>query len=872
MPEQLDKYRLEETLGEGGMARVYRATDTALNRPVAVKVMKLGLDEVDCERFLAEARALSRLRSPHLLEVLDFGETGGAFYFVMPFVQVMCLADLVTFRSRQGRTFDQAETAAIGLQMARALEEAHRHNLIHRDVKPQNILISPGVALYLTDFGIVRDLQGTGVLTQVGTVVGTPRYMAPEQIRGEPVDFSTDLYSLGLVLFELVTGRLPGEIPGELAVTLRRRLEGLQEPLATTAPAALQLSPILETLLVPAQDRRYRSAAALAQDLAGLAGRGEALSALAADVRTVLGAPAPVAGPDCPSSPWTLMGIQANPTLNSGPALPAAVPPAELGVPPEPPAVTPSAARRLEVLGRSRLEPQPPAPEGGSAARRLEVPPLAKPQRAPGSPAPRVELPRRLRLGGAALALAALVLLGAVALVYRGDPAATVTGIHLSVGFQKLRLEWNGEAKELSLVTPRGHEELYEVRGRQQWESGKLFEPGVYSAALVPLLGEPVPIKPFDVRPFDPATVPVKLERAFRTLRVRVSLPLEATVGAVLRGEGLSVSRTSSSTPAREQTLELDSEPFETASLLLTFSSRLGEEARLGAIELLPLPAVVEKAVAAVLERVHRVPWKAWYSHQFSRVGDTLRLGPETLDELASLGLDAPLRDLVQLLPEYLESRKVPLQARAQLYEALTRLQDPYFFCERYGLSARRPACVAMPATWATSTVPSLATAPALELPMSGIMSFKPRFPNKLSSFDLLDDVTRIESKEVTMNLTEVAQLQCAELMLETWALNPELAFTVTINDRLRLEFRNRGQLYRQSIATKQTIPIYHRFDPAALVEGQNLFRIAIRALPSSSAIDSAALNSARLLLSREPAGAGSSLETTFGRAGPASE
>ncbi len=859
------------------MARVYRATDIGLCRPVVLKVMKLGLDQVERERFLAEARALARLNSPHILEILDFGEQDGSFYFVMPFLQVLCLADLMEFRRREGRHFTGAEAAAIGLQIARALEEAHAHEFVHRDVKPQNLLITPAAKVYLTDFGIVRDLKSGGVLTQVGTVLGTPRYMAPEQLRGQPVDFSTDLYSLGLILHEMLQGRIPGEVPGDLAATLRYRLEETHGPVQPASESGSALASVLDGLLLPQAQRLHRSAQQLSQELTALAGGPETLEQLGAEVQALLGSGARSDGAAYQTSPWTLLGIQATGSTSVADEPPPPVPrPAPAGQAPagQAPAGqapdgglldearrqgSPSAARRLDPATRSRHDSQVLTRTGEDAGnpRRLEVPPLARPRQAtPPAAQPATalgSLPRSLLV----LALAGLGLL--LWLLPSGKPSVQpplADHARVTVGFHKIHVDWAGDVKELSLVTPRGHEELYDVRDRQEWDSGSLVESGNYSASLVTQSGASAMLPAFEFRPFVPDEVSALLERDFGSLRFRVTVPWEAGVEVVVKGSGLSVARTSSTSPAREHQLELKFDPLETASYRLFFRSRLGEEAACGSRVLPSLATVFRQATASTMELHSKVPWRSFYAGLLGRMHDR-RLEEGARREVAALGLRKAFEGLTSAIPGFLACPTVPLEARNQLLEALNRASDPEFFGERYGLPAAAPLLDSVPPEWTCTTTPNLSGTESIELPFDGIMSFKPRYSEKLSSYDPTDAVTRVESKDTESSLDRVDGLRRAELMLETWALTPEQSFLVTVNGRLTLEFRVRGLRYQQALAAKQTVSLYHQVDRSVLSEGKNQFRIAIRCLPSNAAIDSAALNSAVLYLERAPRGSG---------------
>jgi eukaryotic-like serine/threonine-protein kinase len=219
-----DRYRLERPLGHGGMATVYLARDTDLDRPVAVKVLDAA-DEGLRERFVREARLAARLSHPNVVSVFDAGEDGGRPYIVMEHVEGETVAELL---ARRG-PLPPDEARGLALQAARGLAHAHAAGLVHRDVKPQNLLLREDGTLKIADFGIARATEDTA-LTQPGTVLGTAAYLAPEQARGERATPASDVYSLGAVLYELLTGRPPLETATpvrELAPEVPRDIEAV---------------------------------------------------------------------------------------------------------------------------------------------------------------------------------------------------------------------------------------------------------------------------------------------------------------------------------------------------------------------------------------------------------------------------------------------------------------------------------------------------------------------------------------------------------------------------------------------------------------------------------------------------------------------
>jgi WD40 repeat protein len=288
-PGRLGPYEIQEVLGRGGMGVVLRAFDPGLQRVVAIKVMRpeLAASASARRRFIREARAAAAVRDEHVIDIHAVEEADGLPYLVMEYVAGVSLQE----RLDRGGPLEVREVVRIGMQAAAGLAAAHAHGLVHRDVKPANILLENGVErVRLTDFGLAR-VADDASLSQSGVVAGTPQYMAPEQARGEPVDVRADLFSLGSVLYAMCTGRPPFQAPGTMAV-LKRVCEDTPRPVREiNADVPEWLADVITRLHAKDPAGRFQSAAEVAQVLgervAGL--QRPALSPTAATVRPVPG-------------------------------------------------------------------------------------------------------------------------------------------------------------------------------------------------------------------------------------------------------------------------------------------------------------------------------------------------------------------------------------------------------------------------------------------------------------------------------------------------------------------------------------------------------------------------------------------------------
>ena len=260
-----NRYELEELVGTGGMSSVYRALDTLLERNVALKILHphYGDDAEYVERFRREARSVAQLSHPNIVTVIDRGQSDDQQYIVFEYIDGESLKQLV---DRSG-PLPARRVVELGLQMAEALAFAHQHGLVHRDVKPQNVLINADGEAKVTDFGIARSLDVEHGVTQTGTVLGTSNYLSPEQARGQAVTPATDVYSLGVVLYELLTGEVP--FPGEnfVAVAMKHINEPPPSLLEKRPDVPLRLVYAIERALAKDPNDRFPSMDAFAAEL-----------------------------------------------------------------------------------------------------------------------------------------------------------------------------------------------------------------------------------------------------------------------------------------------------------------------------------------------------------------------------------------------------------------------------------------------------------------------------------------------------------------------------------------------------------------------------------------------------------------------------
>ena len=265
------RYRLDAEIGRGGMSTVYRAFDTVLERQVAIKLLhrEIAADSDQLERFRREARSVAQLNHPQVVTVIDAGEEPsvedgavGSPYIVLEFVDGETLKDVI----RRDGPLEIPQAIAYAIEIARALGAAHERQIVHRDVKPHNILIGEEGGAKITDFGIARTLTEEG-LTVAGRVLGTTDYVSPEQALGEPVTGQSDLYSLGVVLYEMLTGEVPFRGDSPVAVAMKHVREEIPDVQLRRPELSAATAAVLDRAVAKDLSRRYADAASMVADL-----------------------------------------------------------------------------------------------------------------------------------------------------------------------------------------------------------------------------------------------------------------------------------------------------------------------------------------------------------------------------------------------------------------------------------------------------------------------------------------------------------------------------------------------------------------------------------------------------------------------------
>jgi serine/threonine protein kinase/tetratricopeptide (TPR) repeat protein len=258
------RYQIIEELGHGGMGRVYKVHDTKIGEKIALKLIRpeAGLDKKSLERFSNELKLARKIRHKYVCQMFDLGEDQGTRYITMEYVHGEDLKQLI----RKVGRLSPGQAIGIARQVCDGLEEAHKLGVVHRDLKPQNIMVDEDGKARIMDFGIARSLSGKS-MTGAGVMIGTPEYMSPEQVEGKDIDQRSDIYSLGVILYEMVTGRLPfiGETP--LSVAHKHKYEAPEDPKKLNTQVSDDLARVILKCLAKDEDKRFRSAAELGAEL-----------------------------------------------------------------------------------------------------------------------------------------------------------------------------------------------------------------------------------------------------------------------------------------------------------------------------------------------------------------------------------------------------------------------------------------------------------------------------------------------------------------------------------------------------------------------------------------------------------------------------
>lgn len=313
------RYRIEALLGQGGMSAVYKATDPNLKRVVAVKIIHphLSSDPSFVQRFESEASAVASLRHPNIVQVYDFNNDNGVYYMVLEFIPGETLQDRLKRLVEAGRQLPIEDSIKFAINISDAVGYAHQRGMVHRDIKPANIMLDVHGQAILMDFGIVKILGGDSH-TSTGAVVGTARYISPELIRGEVADQRADLYSLGVTLYEMLSGRPPFVADSAMTLMMMHLNDPVPNVRSFRQDVPAELARILERCLAKDRSQRYQSAAELSADLrAALSGAGQATmvsSPIVPKSETVAPRTEPVSGSvgSAASSPSPVSGTPAS--------------------------------------------------------------------------------------------------------------------------------------------------------------------------------------------------------------------------------------------------------------------------------------------------------------------------------------------------------------------------------------------------------------------------------------------------------------------------------------------------------------------------------------------------------------------------------
>lgn len=398
------RYKIDRLLGQGGMSAVYQANDPNLRRSVAIKLIHahLSTDPEFVKRFEEEAAAVAQLRHPHIIQVYDFNQDNGTFYMVLEFVQGETLQAHLKGLSAAGKRMPLAEAIRLMVKICDAAGYAHARGMVHRDLKPANVMLNPQGEPILMDFGVAK-IKGGQMHTATGAIVGTPLYMSPEQARGDKLDARTDLYALGVMLYEMAAGKPPFEADSAMSIMLKH----LNEPVPDISPlvgneSPVELKAIIEKALSKDPAQRFQSATEMGQALqvvgAQLAGAtlvtdtpsglkavgvtGTMLPATTATAATIAGKPfgeaaVPVPTETAPPTPAATIASQPS-SEAAGPVVTATMPPVITATPTPTTTTTtsqPSSEAALPVATTTTLpEPTPTATIASQPSGKIAIP------------------------------------------------------------------------------------------------------------------------------------------------------------------------------------------------------------------------------------------------------------------------------------------------------------------------------------------------------------------------------------------------------------------------------------------------------------------------------------------------------------------
>ncbi len=259
-----ERYQIIEELGKGGMGRVYKVLDTKINEKIALKLIRpdISMDKNTITRFSNELKLARKVRHKNICQMFDLGEEKGTHFITMEFVPGEDLKSMI----RMSGHLAVGTTVSVAKQICDGLAEAHESGVVHRDLKPSNIMIDKGGNARIMDFGIARSLKAKGI-TGSGVMIGTPEYMSPEQVEGKEVDQRSDIYSLGVILYEMITGQVPFEGGTPFTIGVKHKSEAPQNPKELNAQMPNELSELILRCLEKDKEARYQSAEEVLADL-----------------------------------------------------------------------------------------------------------------------------------------------------------------------------------------------------------------------------------------------------------------------------------------------------------------------------------------------------------------------------------------------------------------------------------------------------------------------------------------------------------------------------------------------------------------------------------------------------------------------------